>query len=355
MYGLDLLRCILMLIGPIIHTGQLFNEDFNLMPLNNRTIEESTFFTHPFRMDLFFFISGFFTSLVLEKKGKEGFRRTRVMGLYIPSAFAFLTILPLTNLLFIHFSSGGTFYFHHLWFLIVLGGISLFPYFAPRLYSRLSEFLSQLEVYKILGLFVVLYVINWGIRIAFFKWIAFDNPIAKETFALLLFLPLLYFLPFVSGSAVYKKALQLTITKFQLAALIAIYMFMYWLSTVFPYGGDLYAKGLGLIFQLLLMLSAIALAICLFFFCMNLKLKPTKLLAFVTKSALTFYLIHQPFVFLFAILIRDRLHNSYYTFFVICLLTYIFSFTFYYCCSKNRFMRKALGIPGITVVKTRTA
>lgn len=344
MYGLDLLRCILMLIGPIIHTGQLFNADFNLMPLSNRTIENFTFLTHSFRMDLFFFISGFFTSLVLEKKGIAYFRRSRTSSLYIPSAFSLLTILPVTNILYIYFSKGETFHFHHLWFLIVLGGISLYPYFAPRLYSRLSEFLSQLKVYKILVLFVVLYLVNWGLRNAFFKWIAFDNPIAKETFALLLFLPLLYFLPFVFGSAIYKKALLLTITKFQLAGSMIIYILVYWLSTAFPYEGDLYAKGLGLIAQLLLMVSAIALSICLFFFCMNLNLKPTKLLAFVTKSALTFYLIHQPFVFLFAILIKDKLNNAYFTFFVICLLTYIFSFGFYYCCRKNRYLRKVLGI-----------
>lgn len=349
LYGLDMLRCILMLIEPIIHTGQLFIADLTLLPMVDKTIEKLTFFTHPFRMDLFFFISGYFTSLVLESKGIAKFRTTRVAGLYIPTVFAFLIILPITNILVVEFSNDKTFHFHHLWFLVVLGVMSLFPYASPNLYAKLTNTLSQQKNYKLLILFAICYIIAWGVRLSFFKWSAFKHEINKEVLALLFFHPLKYCLPFVAGSIVYKKALNLTVTKIQLLLMTILYLITYWITTALPNGGDLYSKGLGLFYQVILTAVAILLSIYLFFFFMNLRLKPTKLLAFVTKSALTFYLVHQLFVFIFGLLIKDRIEDKYYTFFIICILTYIFSFAAYYFFSKNSTLRMLLGIRGLSV------
>jgi peptidoglycan/LPS O-acetylase OafA/YrhL len=60
-------------------------------------------FIHAFRMPLFFVLAGFFTALLVEKRGVAGAYRNRAARILAPLAVAMVTILPLTLLFMVDF------------------------------------------------------------------------------------------------------------------------------------------------------------------------------------------------------------------------------------------------------------
>ena len=86
-HDLDALRSFAMILGIAIHGIFSFNgmpvwpaQDINQNPQYGVVAE----FIHGFRMQLFFLLSGFFSSLVAEKIGIKDFLKSRLVRIFIP-------------------------------------------------------------------------------------------------------------------------------------------------------------------------------------------------------------------------------------------------------------------------------
>lgn len=117
-YGLDALRGGMMMLGIILH-GAMFYVVTSppTLPIptdrNNALVFDFiTAFIHSFRMPTFFVLAGFFTSLLVEKRGISGTYRDRARRVLAPLAAGIVTILPLTGLLWLDFMLSARFGTH---------------------------------------------------------------------------------------------------------------------------------------------------------------------------------------------------------------------------------------------------
>jgi peptidoglycan/LPS O-acetylase OafA/YrhL len=108
-YSLDALRGSMMMLGIVLHGSQWYlTESPGGLPIPTDPSTHYVFdllvhFIHSFRMPLFFVLAGFFTSLLLAKRGLQGTyinRGKRILG---PLLVSCLTILPLTLLFSVAF------------------------------------------------------------------------------------------------------------------------------------------------------------------------------------------------------------------------------------------------------------
>lgn len=86
---LDNIRALAMLLGIVFHAALAYSplvHDFWFSASNESatSIDTVTFFTHLFRMPLFFLVSGFFAIMLLQKRGIAGFLKNRSMRILLP-------------------------------------------------------------------------------------------------------------------------------------------------------------------------------------------------------------------------------------------------------------------------------
>ena len=95
---LDNLRAIAMLLGLILHAG-VFSGTLDVSIWRVHDSSEFIFwivaFIHFFRMQLFFLLSGFFSSLVVEKTGVKEFLKSRTVRILIPLICCVIFVMPL--------------------------------------------------------------------------------------------------------------------------------------------------------------------------------------------------------------------------------------------------------------------
>lgn len=117
-YGLDALRGGMMMLGIVVHACMLylaepparypFPTDHNTAYAFNIILA----FIHSFRMPTFFVLAGFFTSLLIEKRGLRGTYGNRAKRILAPLAAAVVTILPITALCMVTFMLSARFGTH---------------------------------------------------------------------------------------------------------------------------------------------------------------------------------------------------------------------------------------------------
>lgn len=93
---LDNLRVIAMMLGVFLHAGFAYAKPSNSFWLatdrySSSIVDCSIWFVHLFRMSLFFLISGYFSKLLVEKRGVFGFVLNRIVRIGIP----FLLFYPI--------------------------------------------------------------------------------------------------------------------------------------------------------------------------------------------------------------------------------------------------------------------
>jgi len=117
-YGLDALRGGMMMLGIVLHAAWLYlAEPPPTMPMpsdrNNSFVFDLVFaFIHSFRMPTFFVVAGFFTSLLVEKRGVKGTYMDRARRVLAPLVASICTILPLTVLVMLDFYLAARFGTH---------------------------------------------------------------------------------------------------------------------------------------------------------------------------------------------------------------------------------------------------
>jgi len=117
-YGLDALRGGMMMLGIVLHASMFYLvTPPPTMPLptdrNNALVFDLIFaFIHSFRMPTFFVLAGFFTSLLIEKRGLRGTYKDRAKRILAPLAVGIVTLLPFTFLFMIDFALSARFGTH---------------------------------------------------------------------------------------------------------------------------------------------------------------------------------------------------------------------------------------------------
>lgn len=98
-HDLDALRAVAMLLGIVLHVALSFAP----MPWIVQDSKQHWAFsilidvTHGFRMPLFFLISGFFTAMLIEKRGIWKTAKHRFMRIFLPLVLGCFTVIPLMN------------------------------------------------------------------------------------------------------------------------------------------------------------------------------------------------------------------------------------------------------------------
>ena len=114
-YSLDALRGSMMMLGIVLHGSQWYiSEPPGGLPVPTDPSTAYVFdvivhFIHSFRMPLFFVLAGFFTSLLVQKRGLRGTYANRGSRILSPLLVSCLTILPLTMLAMIAFMGSAKF------------------------------------------------------------------------------------------------------------------------------------------------------------------------------------------------------------------------------------------------------
>lgn len=98
-----------MMMGILLHASQFYikeppaNIPLPSDPSTSYVFDGILFFIHSFRMPLFFVLAGFFTSLLVDKRGIWGTFRNRKDRILYPLLASIVTILPLTFLFIVAF------------------------------------------------------------------------------------------------------------------------------------------------------------------------------------------------------------------------------------------------------------
>jgi len=110
----------MMMLGIVLHAAWLYlAAPPPTMPIvtdrNNSVVFDVVFaFIHSFRMPTFFVLAGFFTALLVAKRGVAGAYKDRARRVLAPLAAGIVTILPVTGLLLIDFWLSARFGTHDL-------------------------------------------------------------------------------------------------------------------------------------------------------------------------------------------------------------------------------------------------
>ncbi len=96
LHYMDNLRALAMLLGIFFHAALAYSPLMHELWMsssaeNSKVLDSIAWFTHLFRMPLFFFIAGFFTLMLLEKRGIKGLIKNRSQRIIAP----FIIFLPL--------------------------------------------------------------------------------------------------------------------------------------------------------------------------------------------------------------------------------------------------------------------
>lgn len=119
-HSLDALRGVMMMLGIVIHGSMWYLSEpigpmrFSMDPSTSYVFDVMVQFIHSFRMPLFFILTGFFASLLVEKRGLKGAfvnRGKRILG---PLLVGVVTIVPVSLLFMMAFISSARFHTHQL-------------------------------------------------------------------------------------------------------------------------------------------------------------------------------------------------------------------------------------------------
>ncbi len=117
-YALDALRGSLMMLGIVLHSAVLYlaappvAAPIPTDPNNAYVFDLIFYFIHSFRMPTFFVLAGFFTALLVERRGVWGTYKNRGARVLAPLLAGIVTVLPLAGLFMIDFMLSARFGVH---------------------------------------------------------------------------------------------------------------------------------------------------------------------------------------------------------------------------------------------------
>lgn len=162
-YGLDALRGGMMMLGIVLHAATFYlaapPPHVPIVTDPNKSLVMDGIFDliHSFRMPTFFVLAGFFTALLVEKRGVGGALRNRLARIGAPLLAAMFTLLPLSVLLLVDFSIA-----------VNLGKHALFPTLQDlEVLERHSRARGMPTGIPVLHLWFLLYLLYFYLLIPF--------------------------------------------------------------------------------------------------------------------------------------------------------------------------------------------
>ncbi|MDI9338797.1 MAG: acyltransferase family protein, partial [Alphaproteobacteria bacterium] len=233
-YAMDTLRALMMIIGIVFHASIIFCHKQYVGQWTLLDKHSSYFFDvligiiHSFRMPLFFFASGFCTSILYQKKGTKDFLKNRFKRIALPFLAAYIIICPLMELVTFYgnyklnampfsmsnFLNINAYLFHplyHLWFLYYLiFYVLLVATFEqifknePVIITQFKHFIKRINQnfwFKFLGISTVFFIYFFFLKKTYL-FIQLNWSIELLTF-------IIYFILFGYGWLVYKTTIKI--------------------------------------------------------------------------------------------------------------------------------------------------
>ncbi|TGL72151.1 acyltransferase family protein [Leptospira jelokensis] len=156
---LDNLRSFALLLGIVFHSAIVYAAEIQYAIQTKERSEMLSYFCywiHSFRMPMFYMISGFFSAMVVEKKGTGFYLEGRLRRVLIPTIFGLLFLAPIQYFLMektkipnislmdflTHFFTKEKFQHSHIWFLVDLFCFSI-------LYLLLHKWIDKIIHWKV--------------------------------------------------------------------------------------------------------------------------------------------------------------------------------------------------------------
>jgi len=298
MPGLDLLRALLILEGVFYHSSIVMSPiDWYYNSPKHASYSISMFFQvfHFFRMESFFFLAGFFASLVIQRKGVSHYLHDRKKRLLLPFAILiFLVAIPQGYIAsLINNDSGFRLNIAHLWFLQILIMLILLHVAFLKINSSVK--------FKILIPVIVFSIFAWAPTDYISNFLPDYNFIFYSASKLIQFTPFYILgcyaffnrediLGFVS-----KRKFVLFIISLMLSSILLYTVSLNWSGEWATYS-KLYVYPFKLVIQPLIMFfNAMAITLLLFYFFIKID-KVNNFINLIVASSLVIYILHHPVV-----------------------------------------------------------
>lgn len=304
LYGLDLLRSLLIIEGVFYHASLIISPTKWTYSSNiyNSNLYGLIFqFFHLFRMENFFILSGFFSLLLIKNKGFTYFKEIRIKKLIIPFLILFI-IIGIPQYIYVRNISSMDFSYanilSHLWFLETLTLISLFHFFliSKKVNINIFFILVLILIYFLSGpisgiIGKLLPAIHWSLKnFLSFSFFYFFGVFFYENKDLIFNL--------IKEKMMYLLAITIASTIVVLINLYNTYIIMdynYYLSNL-----KFMDKYIHLYLEIpfLKILSSLGISLLLIFFFSKININ-NYIINLIVKAALPIYVFHHPFVVFF--------------------------------------------------------
>ncbi len=354
-YGLDQLRSGLMLIGVLIHTAALINPFYQwnyVSQYRNEFIHDLVYITHFFRMEAFFVIAGFFSAMVLIKKGAAYFMEGRYKRVLVPLISSILLINTFEVWFIVHHGIkpwqeiGISDFIVHSWFLLTLMILSIS---ALLPIDKILDWFSRRNIWIQIPAIIVYMLCPYGIKFLLrFIFPEQEFPLVYTLFDYFIEQTLHYSIYFFLGYQIYRseylKNLLRDQTVFKIVSMMALVCLIYQYSTI----GAVAETKPSIVIQsanlILKHITALTASWVLFSFFFKAHFRPSKASAFLVRSAIIIYLFHYPLVIVIGYYFDIAGLTSAGYFFLVAICVYLWSFFIYFIIDSNRYTRWLFGI-----------
>lgn len=353
-----------MLAGVLAHAADVIGPNkwiYNSKYYHSETISNLVYIIHLFRMETFFILAGFFSCLVINRKGKPAFIRNRINRVLIPFLSSILLItsfqifFAIDNGLISTDKINITHIISHLWFLQTLLMLSLLLALMPAEAERtIAALANGKKTFVGLALLIILFT-PYGIL--FLATRIFPDNINSQAIAgYYLSDPAYYGFYFLFGYALYsKKSLLDRVTRMNRTLIFlaftgsaAALVYMRHLDTHHVDISELFLT----IKVLLKVACALSASILLIGFHTQRDFTASRKTSFLVRSSIIIYLFHHPIVMVSAYYLDIDGYNPFAYYLAICLVTYTLSFAAFLIIDRFGFTRKMFGLPKPALVSS---
>ncbi|WP_041639500.1 acyltransferase family protein [[Mannheimia] succiniciproducens] len=354
-YGLDQLRALLMLIGVLTHAASVISPfyrwDYHSDRYQDALIHNIVHVAHFFRVEAFFLIAGFFSAMVLLKKGKHYFLKGRYLRVFMPLISSILLIntfevwfvvrhdiTPWENI-------GIGNFIVHAWFLLTLMIISLVCLLPV---DKFLDYLSGFNRFIKLGLFIFYMYLPFGIKFVLNMFVPMaDHPLFYSFYGYLIEKTLYYSIYFFIGYIIYRsEAVRIFFNKKTVKALlwgITVTGLTYQTLTIGEAKESLpfTMRAINVFIQ---HASAISVSLLLFNFFFSASFPPSRSVAFLVRSAIIVYLFHHPVLIVLGYYFDVPGMTPFVYFMILVTCGYLLSFLSYLIINGNKLTRFLFGL-----------
>ncbi len=334
---MDALRAVLMLLGIIIHTSQIYNPEKSwlIYSMEGHFIFEIVIDAiSSFRMPAFFIVSGYFSFLLLKKLSFRDFLIGRFERLIVPLAIGVLTLnipiaLLLSQLDLMKFELGpflvGGAWRQHLWFLgtLFIYSVLLTVLFMFNWVNLIFSSMNRLSNLLSLGFFVVLLP---SVHVFILSLNKLGVPIYSVWYGFSIY-ELLYYLPFFAFGA-YLRFDSSALERFSSISGLLIVLCGYVGVAIIKFIGSSYWSEAvdSAFFIYTKTLLAWALSIVCFFVFKRFFSRESELVKRLANASYSIYLLHQPVIVLLGLSAINVGLTPFFGFVLIVALTFIITF-----------------------------